>query len=722
LIGRERDLTAVAALVGEHRLVTITGAGGIGKSRLAEALLFTQRDAHHHGVCLVDLSVTTEPDAVPGVIGGALGVSIGSSADSLRGLVDALVPLELLVAVDNAEHLVQAVAAVAEALHRSAPNVRLLVTSQVPLKIIGEHVYRLGPLDLPACTPLAAEAQRYGALALFTERAQAVDQGFHVTDDNVATVVEVCRRLDGVALPIELAAARVPLLGLPKLAASLDQRLRLLTAGSLTAPPRQQTLRAALEWSHGLLGEAEQKVFRRLAVFVGSESLEAAQQVAADDTPGAALDAWAVLDALGALVDRSLVAVVGDERSRRYRLLDTPRSFALERLRASGEEHAVRQRLVAAMRARFEPALDERYAGRIGIDAWCESLEPDCDSALAAVRWAAETGDAASALAIAPALHSVMGGSSRQRECAAMWQAVEPFLDAPDIEAQLPILLGRAAASYSHFLAVKHPKQAQARAQLAVRALRASTDRIGLYVAYDRICWPAARIGEAEQLDAALQALRALEDPAWAPAVKLYRAECEYFASLNGGDFEGAMRWANKQAEFERSAGWTQSAGQTNAIHAAVTAGRGGEVLKDARAEVARFLPSRNRRALALARYPLLAALLAAGATAEARAVACDGWSEVVAFGMQVWWADQLALLAALESRPRAAARLVGYADALHAATGEHRDPMRSATMKRVMQLAAHALGEAAVQELKADGAKLDDGDIPAVAFGDSDR
>jgi hypothetical protein len=182
------------------------------------------------------------------------------------------------------------------------------------------------------------------------------------------------------------------------------------------------------------------------------------------------------------------------------------------------------------------------------------------------------------------------------------------------------------------------------------------------------------------------------------------------------------MRWAHAQADCERSAGWTQSAAQTNAIHAAVTAGRVDEILNAARAGVARLLASRNRRSLALARYPLLAALLVAGAIDEARAVACDGWSDVVAFGMQAWWVDQLALLDALESRPHSAARLVGYADLLYAAAGERRDALRSASVKRAMKLAADALGEAALQKLKADGATLRDGDVPAVAFGDAGR
>ena len=428
-----------------------------------------------------------------------------------------------------------------------------------------------------------------------------------------------------------------------------------------------------------------------------------------------------MLDALGALVDRSLVAVVGDETRPRYRLLDTPRTFALERLRASGEEDAVRRRHVSAMRALFEPALDERYAGRVGIDDWCQALEPDCDNALAAAAWSVAHGDPESALAIAPALHSVMSGSSRQREYAALWEVLEPLLDASDVAVRSPVVFGRASTSCSHFHAIGHPVRARARAQQAIRTLRTTTDRIGLYVAYDRLCWPSARLGRKAQMHAALQSMRELEDPAWAPAVKLYRAECEHFWQMTCGDFDAAMQWARRQAEFEHAAGWTQSIARSNVIHAAVTAGRAGEVLDEARAVVAQAATGRDHRTLGLARFTLLTALLAVGAIDQARDVARDGWDRVGAFGMQAWWADQLALLAALQSRPRAAARLAGYADTRYAAAGERRNALQAASVRRALALAADALGKAALRGLRAEGAELRDGDIAELALGDSE-
>ena len=431
LIGRDDDRRAVVALIDGHRLVTIAGAGGIGKSRLAEAVLFERRAAYRHGVCLVELAATTAADLLPGAIGNALGISVVGGSDALPSLVETLSPLSLLLALDNAEHLADAVARIAEALNQQASGLHLLITSQVPLKLRDEHVYRLGPLALPEATPSATEADRYGAVALFSARAHAVDRGFAVTEDNVAAVVELCRRLDGVALAIELAAARVPLLGLTGLVASLDERLRLLTGGGPTAPLRQRTLRAALQWSHGLLDEVEQTVFRRLAVFAGSMALDSALRVAADGDASAAIagrpgvDEWDSLDALAALVDRSLVAVVGQgDEAPRYRLLDTVHAFALERLQAAGDEDARRQRHLEAMRSLFEPALAERYGGRVAVDEWQRRLEPDCANGLAAVSWAIAHDDPLGALAIAPALFHPMAAAAMRRQAAALWLAV----------------------------------------------------------------------------------------------------------------------------------------------------------------------------------------------------------------------------------------------------------------------------------------------------------
>ena len=316
LLGRSEDLGVLGALIDQHTLVSIVGAGGMGKSLLTQHLLDARRSAYAHGVCWVELGTVTDAALLPGAVAAALGVQLGGN-DALAALCGAVAPLQLLIALDNAEQLLDGVADLAQALLTAAPRLRLVVTTQATLKLPQEIVYRIGPLSVPSDPLPAAEALQYSAVALFAERARFADSRFALTDANAPAVIEVCRALDGRALAIELAAARAPMLGVQRLATSMQDRLRLLTASrNRNAPARQQTLLATMEWSHGFLDEPERAVFRRLAVFSGSGSLTMIQQVVADpaESDGApGLDEWEVLDALAQLVDRSLVSVLAGD-------------------------------------------------------------------------------------------------------------------------------------------------------------------------------------------------------------------------------------------------------------------------------------------------------------------------------------------------------------------------------------------------------------------------
>jgi predicted ATPase/DNA-binding winged helix-turn-helix (wHTH) protein len=345
LLGRADELDALAALLDRHRLVSIVGPGGMGKSLLAQHLLDARRETYPQGVCWVELTQVSDAAGLPGAIAAALAVD-GGHGEALPALIGAVAPLTMLLALDNAEHLLADVAQLCKALHEAAPGLRLLITSQAPLKLAAERVFRIAPLAVPASAVPAQQALQFGAVALFAERAQAVDQRFAMTDATAPAVIEACRALDGLPLAIELAAARAPTLGMPRLLASMHERLQLLTASrNRAAPARQQTLRSAVDWSHGLLQAREQQVFRRLGVMAGSASLGFIQQVLVDADDGS-FDVWAVFDALDTLVDRSLVAVLasGDAGEPRYRLLETPRAYALERLRAAGEVPALQRR------------------------------------------------------------------------------------------------------------------------------------------------------------------------------------------------------------------------------------------------------------------------------------------------------------------------------------------------------------------------------------------
>jgi predicted ATPase/DNA-binding SARP family transcriptional activator len=340
-VGRERELAAVCGHLGDHRLVTITGVGGAGKTRLARRVAEESLEGFHDGSWLVELAPLAAPDLVVRQVATTLGLRLDGD-DLLAELRTATRDLDILVLLDNAEHLLDAVAAVARALLEGGHGVCVLATSRTPLGVPGEVVYDLPPMTVPdTLSATAPELLRYDAIRLFAERAGLARPGFSVEGRDAEAVVEICRRLDGVPLAIELAAARVRTLDPRTIAERLDDRFRLLTAGSSTAPPRQRTLEATVRWSHDLLSPTERTLFARLAVFEGDLDAEMAEAVVAGD----GLDRAEVLPLLADLVDRSLVATsaTGDGR-RRFRLLETLREFALTQLDARGEMALMRQR------------------------------------------------------------------------------------------------------------------------------------------------------------------------------------------------------------------------------------------------------------------------------------------------------------------------------------------------------------------------------------------
>ena len=398
LYGRDTDVQAVQRLVLEHRLVTIAGAGGIGKTRVGQAVAHALREDYAGGVWLIELAPLADPALVAASVAQVLGHQLRSTDAPLDELVTLLESQRLLLVIDNCEHLVEAASQLAQALLDKAPRVHMLVTSQEPLRLPDERLYRLGTLGVPAeGEPVdAAQALEHGAVRLFVERAQALDPRFALDERNVQAVIDICRRLDGLALAIEMAAARVPALGVQGVRERLGERLRMLTAGSRIALRRHQTLRAALDWSHGLLEPQDQVVFRRLGVFSGGCTIEAVQQVASDEQ----LDEWAVLDAIGRLVDKSLIVADGDDRPR-YRMLESARAYALEKLAAAQETDALARRHASYYAAYAERISDALFAAGGTEDGFIAARAAEFDNLRAALKWSlGDNGDAGIALAL----------------------------------------------------------------------------------------------------------------------------------------------------------------------------------------------------------------------------------------------------------------------------------------------------------------------------------
>ena len=394
LIGREVELDALRALLQESPIVTVTGPPGIGKSRLAQAVAIGEVTKPQSDVWWVELAPISDATHVASAVAVVIGLNIQGASDPLPLIVDALRDRAMLIVLDNAEHLLQGVSALCTSLRREAPNARLLITSQEPLKIDGESVFRAEALSLPTGDD-PVQISESAAVMLFVCRAKAVQRRFELSTENQKSIAEVCRRLDGIPLAIELAAARVPLLGVEGLREKLDQRLHVLTAGKRELPKRHQTLRAALEWSHQLLSAHEQAIFRRLGVFAGGFTLAAAQDVASGDPE---IDQWDVLEHLGALVDKSLVVAEGDSLPR-YRMLETTRLFALERLIESAEAEDVRRR----HRDHFLCLAEECNRGIRSNEARMVlgRLDQERDNLLSAMRWSIGEEDAQVGLRLA---------------------------------------------------------------------------------------------------------------------------------------------------------------------------------------------------------------------------------------------------------------------------------------------------------------------------------
>jgi len=412
LVGRRRELSEVEALLGSARLVTLTGVGGVGKSRLALRVAARKLRAFRDGVWLVELAAVREPDLVAHTVAEALRLGEQSGRPPLAMLIDFVRDRQLFLVLDNCEHLPQACAVLVDTLLRAAPGLKVLATSRQSLGVGGEHVWRVPPLQAPDLDgPLAGRPGSFTAIELFIDRAVAARTGFAVTPDNQGDVVRLCRLLDGIPLGIELAAVWLRSLSMAQLMFRLDDRFGLLTGGRSAVSPRHQTLRAAVDWSYELCSPAEKVLWARVSVFAGGLDLAAAEVVCA----GTEIGVGEVVVGLDGLVDKSVLLCEEHGGRVRFRLLETLREYGQERLREAGEEGVVRRRH-RDYYARMAERLDADWYGPDQLN-WFDRLRAEHANLRAALEYClTQPGEARAGLAMAANLWFYWIGGGQLRE------------------------------------------------------------------------------------------------------------------------------------------------------------------------------------------------------------------------------------------------------------------------------------------------------------------
>jgi len=527
-VGRERDLTLVRALLADARLVTLVGPGGVGKTRLAAELAAGWQAPD--GAWLAELAGITDPAEVPAAVCAALGLR-----PAAEELTSQLADRQLLIVLDNCEHLLDACARLAHELLGGCPGVRILATSREPLTTPGERVYPVAPLPVPSPAVSLGEAMDSPALRLFADRAAAAVFGFRLTAENLPAVAEICRRLDGLPLAIELACARLRTLPATELAARLDDRFRLLTGGSRAALPRHQTLIAVVGWSWELLTDAERTLARRLAVFAGGATPEAAEAVCADES----LQPGAVVGLLAALADKSFAEFRhAPDAPPRYRMLDTIRAYAAAALDEAGESGRFRRAHAGYFLARAEAADPElRGSGQLAHLAW---LRGEPDNLRAALRYAVGSADAETAVRLVAALGWYWTMSGNHAE-AAGWLRETLALPGADDTGRVPRTALAAAFGHDamHHFAIQDFERGQ---RSAARAAELAGD-----APHPAVSLVLALLRQQEQSAAQFGDLIDHPDPWLAANGHLYRG---FAAEVSGDAPAAAMHFAAARDGF----------------------------------------------------------------------------------------------------------------------------------------------------------------------------
>ena len=709
LYGRSHDLLAIRALLLEHAVVSIVGSGGIGKTRLARSVAAGRDADFPDGIWWVELASLSDPSFVPAALARVLGAPGGESRSALQTLLDVLASQQVLIVLDNCEHLADAVADMVDAIAAAAPRAHILLTSQEPLRTSSEHLYRLAPLVSPMPgDPLPATID--GAALLFVERARALDPRFELNASRWPAVIEICRRLDGIPLAIEMAAARLPLLGLEGVRQRLDARFQILTGNARTVLRRHQTLRATLDWSHGLLSPEEQAVLRRLGVFAGTFSLESAEHVASDEQ----LDPSAALDLLGALVDKSLVMAEGGDTPR-YRLLETTRAYALERLGEAGETSRMLRRHAESLRDLLVHW--ERRGGAFGA-ADRGSLSAELHNLRAALDWARSDADAAGlAVEIASLSFPIWQAAVALHEGIDTLAAMAPHVDAGTSD----LTQARFWRSLARLGMVTARRECFDAAGKAIELYRRLGDPTSLFQSLIVRVAVGSERGESDAAAEALAEAAPFDNDTMAPRLRGGMAWARQRWLSRADRNEEAMQAVMLQVEHYRRDGLDEYAAiaEGNVASHEILLGRPHSAEARCRHALTVLDAHGAAREGGHVRMALSVALSEQGRFEEAIDEARRAFPLLLAEGDEFRMLEPLALTAALQGRIADASRVLGFADRHRPGNGAVRTPAQQRRRDRAAALIEASFSTHDAAALQADGATLSHAAVFALAFGE---